>query len=168
MLGWQAPPVSEFRDACGLELLSVVLTGGRSSRLVQALREERGVVQDVLAAFDLRKTAGRFTITAWLHESYLPMVEALILHQLQRLRQDPLAEWELQRSQRLVLNDLAFSTETPLQLTALYGYYSILQDPNLALRYPDEIQSLTVADLQDIAQRYLQDDRYVAAICRPA
>jgi len=168
MLGWQAPPVTQFRDACGLQLLSIALAGGRSSRLVQELREQRGVVQEVWAELDLRKSAGRFTITSWLMEADLPLTEALILHQLQRLRQEPLAEWELKRSQQLLLNDLVFSTETPLQVTALYGYYSILQDPSLALRYPQQIQGLTAADLQEISQQYLTDQTYVATIVRPA
>jgi len=167
MLGWPTPTIDRLRDVCGLEILSVVLSGGRGSRLVQMLREQRGVVQEVDATLELRKAASRFTITAWLEETYVPMVEALILHELKRLCQEPLSDRELDRAKRLMLNDITFSLETPLQVANLYGFYNILQDPYVPLHYPRQIQKLTPRELQDIAQEYFTED-YVVTIVRPS
>jgi zinc protease len=168
LLGWSTPAITDhLLDICGLEILSVVLSGGRSSRLVQILREQRAVVQEIDSALELRKAASRFTITAWLEEPYLPMVEALILHELKRLRQEPLSDREVERAKRLLLNDITFSLETPLQVANLYGFYTILQDPYIPLQYPRQIQQLTPRDLQDIAERYFTED-YVVTIVRPS
>jgi predicted Zn-dependent peptidase len=167
MLGWPTPAIDRLSDICGLEILSVVLSGGRSSRLVQILREQRGVVQDIDSALELRKAASRFTITAWLEEPYEPMVEALILNELKRLRQEPLSDRELERAKRLLLNDITFSLETPLQVANLYGFYTVLRDPYIPLQYPRQIQKLTARDLQDIAQQYFTED-YVVTIARPS
>jgi zinc protease len=166
MLGWPTPAIQQLPHICGLEILSVVLSGGRSSRLVQILREQRGVVQDIDTTLELRKAASRFTITAWLEEPYVPMVEALILHELKRLCEDPLSDRELNRAKRLLLNDITFSLETPLQVANLYGFYTILQDPYIPLQYPRQIEKLTARDLQDIAQQYFTED-YVVTIVRP-
>lgn len=167
MLGWPTPAIDRLWDVCGLEILSVVLTGGRGSRLVQILREQRGVVQDVDSSLELRKVASRFTITACLDQPYGPMVEALILHELKRLCQEPISDREVERAKRLLLNDMTFSLETPLQVASLYGFYTILQDPYIPLQYPRQIQKLTPRDLQDIAQRYFTED-YVVTIARPS
>ncbi|HEY9641190.1 MAG TPA: pitrilysin family protein, partial [Coleofasciculaceae cyanobacterium] len=66
MMAWTAPGIADLRSAYGLDLLSVLLAGGRTSRLVRELREERQLVQDIGSSFSLQRDSSLFTITAWL------------------------------------------------------------------------------------------------------
>ncbi|MEY2977485.1 MAG: M16 family metallopeptidase [Prochlorotrichaceae cyanobacterium] len=168
MLGWATPAIDHLQEICGLEVLSVILSGGRLSSLVQILREQRQVVQDVCSELELRKAASRFTIIAWLEESYVTMVEALILHELRRIREQGPSAREMERAKRLLLNNITFSLETPLQIAQLYGFYNILHNPYVPLQYPRQVQQLTAKDLQDIAQAYLTEENYVVTIVRPS
>lgn len=168
MMAWHGPSVDCLRDAYGLDLLSVVLAGGRSSRLVRELREDRQLVQAIDCNFSLQRDSSLFTVNAWLDPENLDRVEALIGDRLTELATIPLSETELARQKRLLRNDFAFSTETPMQLAGLYGYYQTIAQAHLCTTYPDHIQSFQPEELQAIASRYLSPYRYVATVLLPA
>lgn len=156
-----------LRDAYGLDLLSVLLTEGRSSRLVRELREERQLVQAVGTQFSLQRDSSLFTLSAWLDPQHLERVEALICDRLSELMAAPITEAELARCKRLLCNDYAFSTETPSQLAGLYGYYHTIAHVEMATVYPDWIQSIQVEELRDLGSQYLSPYHYAATVLKP-
>ena len=176
MMAWIGPGVDsrlqdldeQLQNAYGLDILSVLLAEGRTSRLVRELREERNLVQAVSSGFSLQRESGLFTISAWLEPEHLERVEAIICDRLSELAAIPVSEAELNRCKRLLCNDYAFSTETPSQLAGLYGYYSILADPKIATTYPQRIQAIQPRDLQRLASHYLSPYHYAATVVRPA
>lgn len=167
MMAWVGPGVDQLPSAYGLDLLSVLLAEGRSSRLVRQLREERGLVEAVSSSFSLQQESSLFTITTWLEPQYLDRVEALIGDCLSELQTVPVCEAELSRCQRLLCNDYAFSTETPAQLAGLYGYYSTIAQATTAIAYPQCIQALQTEDLLRLANQYLSPCSYAATILEP-
>ncbi len=175
MMAWMGPGIDsqsqdldeQLQAAYGLDVLSVVLAEGRTSRLVWELREERNLVQAIDSGFSLQRESGLFTISAWLEPENLERVEAIICDRLSQLAAVPITEAELARCKRLLCNDYAFSTETPSQLAGLYGYYSILANPEIATTYPQRIQALQSNDLQCLANRYLSPYHYAATVVRP-
>lgn len=167
MMAWIGPGVDQFRHAYGLDLISVILAGGRSCRLVRELREERQLVQGINCDFSLQKESSLFTITAWLEPQQLERVEFLIRACLEELRTTPICLSELNRCKRLMCNDYTFYTETPSQIAGLYGYYSTIASPELALRYPQEVKSFQSEELQLLARQYLSPSQYAVTILRP-
>lgn len=167
MLAWTGPGVADLQSAYGLDLLSVLLAGGRTSRLVRELREERQIVQDIGSSFSLQQDSSLFTITAWLDPQHLDQVEAIIGDRLSELAATPVNEAELRRYQRLLCNDYAFSTETASQLAGLYGYYSTIACPELSALYPQAIQALTPTELSQLTAHYLSPLRYAATVLKP-
>lgn len=163
-LTWIGPGIDHLDDAYGLDLLSMILAGGRSSRLVRELREQRQWVQGITSYFSLQRDSSLFTISAWLDVPFLEAVEQASLHQIHQLRETPVEAMELARAQRQLCNDYAFSTETPAQLAGLYGYYQTLSRADLATQYPQRIRSLKPDNLRQIARQYLSLDNYVVTI----
>ncbi len=157
----------QLNAAYGLDILSVLLAEGRTSRLVRELREERKLVQAIGSGFSLQRESGLFTISAWLDPENLERVEAIICDRLSQLSAKPISEAELARCKRLLCNDYAFSTETPGQLAGLYGYYSILANPSIATTYTQRIQSIQATDLQHLANHYLSPYHYAVTVVRP-
>lgn len=168
MLAWIGPGVDQLRSAFGMDLLSVLLAGGRSSRLVRELREERQLVQDISSSFSLQRDSSIFTITAWLDPKHLGAVEAIIGDRISELITIPIPIAELKRVQRLLSNDFAFSTETPSQLAGLYGYYATIAHPELAITYPYYIQSFQPEELQHLASQYLSPYHYAVTVMKPS
>ena len=165
LMGWIAPGVEQIRICYGLDLLSIILAGGRTSRLVRDLREEMQVVNGICSSFSLQQQSSLFTINAWLESEKLEQVEELIRLHLQNLIKE-ITEQELIRAKRLLCNDYAFSTETPLQLAGLYGYYNTIATAELSVTYPQQIKSFDVKELQNIAYEYLSPDNYAVTVVK--
>ncbi len=167
MMAWVAPGVEQLKDANGLDLLSVILAQGRTSRLVHDLREDKQLVQAICSNFSLQRESSLLTITAWLEPEYLDRVENLIQEHLHNLQTTGISEQELKRTQISLCNDYAFATETPNQLTSLYGYYNTIAQAELAVTYPQQIQSFDTQELQKLAQNYLSPQNYAVTILKP-
>jgi len=161
-MAWLGPGVSNMADASGLDLLAVLLGGGHTSRLVRELREERQLVQAVESSFSMQKVCSSLSISMWLESAQVETVENRVCDRLHTLSQTPVSATELARCQRLLLNDYAFSTETPGQIAGLYGYYATIAEPDLAIAYPQHVQSHTPDSLQQLAQQYISPERYTA------
>jgi len=166
-MAWIGPGISQMRDAYGLDLLSTLLAGGRSSRLVRELREERQLVQEVNSSFSLQRDSSLFTINAWLESDQLDQVEAIIGDRLSELSTTLIPEAELNRNKRLLCNDYAFSTETSSQLAGLYGYYNTIAQAELSVTYPAQIETLQSEELQHLANKYLSPYHYAVTTMKP-
>ena len=160
LMGWIAPGIDQLGDGLGLDLLSAVLAGGRSARLVRELREDRGLVLDIHSSFSLQRDSSLFIINAYLEPEYLEPVEQIICDRLGDLHERDISEVELELAKRLLCHDYIFSTETPSQLAGLYGYYQTLASAELAVSYPLKIQQFQTSDLKKLARQYLSPERY--------
>lgn len=175
MMAWLGPGMDssvpslddQLNAAYGLDILSVLLAEGRTSRLVWELREQRNLVQAISSGFSVQRESGLFTITAWLEADDLARVEAIICDRLSELASVPIPEAELSRCKRLLCNDYAFSTETPSQLAGLYGYYSMIVNPEVVCTYPQRIQALQPEDIQRLAAQYLSPYHYAVTVVKP-
>ncbi|WP_392530441.1 M16 family metallopeptidase [Nostoc sp. C117] len=167
LMAWLVPGVEEIRTAYGFDLLSVLLAEGRTSRLVRELREDLQLVQGICSNFSLQRESSLFTITAWLEPENLEEVESLIRAHLEKLQTQEISPQELARSRRLLCNEYAFSTETPNQLTGLYGYYNTIAQAELAVTYPQQIQSFDAQELQKLAKQYLSPQNYAVTVLKP-
>lgn len=167
LAGWIGPGIDRLEDAFGLDVLSVILAGGRCSRLVRHLREELRIVLDIESNFSLQRDSSLFTIGARLSSSRVSEVEAIVREHITDLQHRPVTDEELHRAKRLLCHDYIFTTETPGQLAGLYGYYQTLKDARLAVLYPEAIENFQPHDLQRLARQYLSPERYAITILQP-
>jgi zinc protease len=167
LMAWMGPGVERLRDAYGLDLLSVLLAEGRSSRLVRSLREEDKLVHSIGSSFSLQRDSSLFTVSAILEPENLERVEAIICDRIAQLQAIPISDAELNRCKRVLCNDYAFSTEAPNQLAGLYGYYHTIANLEVAVTYPDRIASFQAAELQRLAQQYLSPNYYAVTVLKP-
>ena len=167
LMAWICPGSEFLTEAIALDLIALVLTGGRSSGLVRELREERQLVTDIDCNLSLQKDSSMFTIGALLATEHIDLVEKIICDRLHRLHHEPIPEAELNRAKRQLINDYIFSTETPSQLASVYGFYNIVATAADSALYPQIIGQLTPEQLQAIACRYLSPERYAVTILKP-
>ncbi len=166
-MGWIGASIDYFEEAIALDLLSVILASGRTSRLVNQLREEKQLVLDISSNFSLQKDSSIFTINAWLDQKYLNIVEKLIKQEIYSLQTKQITDKELMIAKRSLCNDYIFSTETPSQLAGLYGYYQTISSLEKALKYPEIVNSLSAHQLKKYANQYLSCEHYAISILKP-
>lgn len=167
-MAWIGPGVEKLDDAYGLDLLAVLLSEGRSSRLVRELREDLGLVQGIGSDFFLQQDSSLFTISAILEPKDIPEAEARICDHLHNLLKMKVSEVELARCKRLLCNDYAFATESPGQLAGLYGYYFTIANTEVAVTYPQKIAAFQSKELLNLAEKYLSPNCYAATILIPS
>lgn len=166
---WRVPGLTGLMQTYGLDVLANILGHGRTARLVKDLREERGLVSSISASNMSYVHQGAFCISAQLPVENLALVEAAIADHVRTLQEELVSEAEVARVRTQVANHFVFGNETPSDRAGLYGYYhSLLGDLSPALTYPEMIQSLSQADLQTAAQRYLSPQAYGLVILKPA
>ena len=157
-LGFHAAAASDPRAAT-LQALAVALAGGgggdaasgRSSRLYRALVETQ-LATEVDASFGLTKDPYLFTIEATVRPGVAHRaVEDALLHELQRLADEPIGGDEFARVRRGLLASVAFPSDTITWRAFRLG--SLLSSgaaPSIGAWY-DALAGVTPADVQRAA-----------------
>jgi predicted Zn-dependent peptidase len=166
-MAWICPGSESLLEAIALDLIALILTGGRSSGLVRELREERQIVMDIDCSLSLQKDSSMFSIGALLETEHLAMVEQMICDRLSQLHHHLIPPAEIASAKRQLINDYIFSTETPSQLASIYGFYNIVATAAHSALYPQTIAQLQPEELQAIAQRYLSPEYYAVTVLKP-
>ncbi len=167
LMAWVCPGSDCLIEAIALDLIALILAGGRSSGLVRELREERQLVMDIDCNFSLQKDSSLFTINAWLETENLAMVEGIVRDRLNQLQHHLISETEILRAKRQLINDYIFSTETPSQLANIYGFYNIIATAADSALYPQIVSKFQPEQLQSIALRYLSPESYAITVLKP-
>ena len=170
-LAWHGPSVDNLEESIQLELISAILTEGRSARLVRELREESRWVQDIASSFSMQQQAGLFTISACLEADYLEPVENKIIQHVKELLNNPISDAELNKAKRSLCNHFTFALESPQQLANFLGYYSLLGCKALCTdwsnAYCEIIRKVKSADLQFLVKRYLSPENCIVTCVIP-
>jgi predicted Zn-dependent peptidase len=167
-LTWPGPSIESQREVVALEMLATILGTGRSSRLTRRLREELGLVEEVGMSVAPHKYPGLAYAYATLQPQNLEPALDQFLLLVRELPDKPPTEAELQKAKRLIRNDFFYSTETNSGQTGVMGYYMTLTgSEDFYYRYLPLVESITVADLVDTANRYFLAHEPVALAAVP-
>jgi len=165
---WRVPGLIDLSETYALDILATILGHGRTTRLVQDLREERGLVSSISVSNMTQRLQGVFYISAQLIEENLATVEQAIAQHIRTIQTELVTEAEIARVRTQVANRFIFGNETPSDRANLYGYYqSIVGDLTPALNYPAYIQAINATDIQRAACKYLSPDACGVVILRP-
>ncbi|WP_271252772.1 M16 family metallopeptidase [Pseudanabaena sp. Chao 1811] len=171
-MAWMGTSVANLEDAIQLELVTMILTEGRSARLVRELLEESDLVQDIAGSFALQQEAALFTISAYLDAENLELVEHKIIQQVKDLQNHPIAEAELNKAKRSLCNQFIFALESPSQLANFLGYHSLLGCEELCTDWSNAyckiIRKVKPSDLQNLVKKYLSLENYIVTCAVPA
>ncbi len=141
-----------------LDVLQVVLTGGKSGRLYDRLVRREGLVTGVSAGNDSRRDTGLFTISTELTENSAPAdVERALFDELDRVVSDGPTDAEFERACALIRSGRRFRHETAAGTADVIGTMQVLAgDHRLLAAQARRLDELTPADVQRVAARVLQ------------
>src|SRR5262249_36353165 len=147
-------------DQAALDVLSSVLQGGDSSRLYQSVSKEKELVTGIGGDAEERIGTGGFYITATVRPNRKPEeVEAAIYEQIAKIAKEPIADWELQKARNATRLGYLQSIRSAQNRATILGTYTVLfKDPNLVNTRLGRIDAVTRADVQRVAQKYLQPE----------
>ncbi len=169
-LAWPGTKLSAEGDY-ELDVLAMVLGQGESSRLKRKVRDDQRLATSI-GAFNSSSvwTEGYFAVTAEPTDRHasLDQLKNAVLAEVARLRDEPVSKAELDRAKRKVLADIAQNNQTAQEVASTLAWEVIsLGEPGYLKRYAQAVQSLTADQLQEVAQRFLTDDRLITVELLP-
>jgi zinc protease len=165
-LAWPAPRL-DHADTPALDLLVSILGGQRSSRLVQSLREQRGLAVSVDAGFTALAAAGAVLVTAQVDPSNLGAAENQILAEIRRVRDAGVTPAELRRAITNAEAAHEFQTETAHGRAIALGRAETIWTIEDELAYVSRLRSVNADQVRGVARRYLDPDRYTRLALLP-
>ncbi len=166
---WKAPPAGH-EDSAALDVTSVLLSGGRSSRLYRSLVYDSQVALSANGSYWELQRAGVFYAFATVRPGEeIDRVEALLMDEIARLRDEPVGAEELAKAKRQLEVDLIGDLDTAHGLasriasdTITFGRIRPLEERLAAYR------AVTAEDVQRVVRTYLRDDeRNVVHVVAP-
>jgi zinc protease len=156
-------------DFYALQVLSGTLQGGQSSRLYQKLVKERELTTNVGGFMDEKRGLGAIYVFATLRPgSTTDDVEKVIYEEIERLKKEPIADWELQKAKnntrRGIITGLQSSLSRAITLSQYAVYYN---DAGLINTRLDKVSAVTKEDVQRVANKYLRDANRTVVITLP-
>jgi zinc protease len=159
VLAWQAPPLAD-PDAGALDLAATILGGSESSRLALTLRDTERLVSRVAMNNASQKLSGIVYIQVRLEAGDVDKVEKRILEEITRLQKDGPTEEERELAVTKAESDHATAYETSDGVAGAYGITMMQASLDNELRYLDRLKTITRAQIQAAAQKYLSTTAY--------
>jgi zinc protease len=168
VLGWPALARSD-PDYMKVHLANIVLgVFGMMGRLGENIRERQGLAYYAYSRLQAGLGAGPWTAVAGVDPANVERAVEGVLHEARRLRDEPVPQDELTDSQSYLTGLM------PLRLETNEGIMTTLLDierHELGLDYllchADLVNSVSVEDIQEVAQAYLDPDIYALAVAGP-
>lgn len=167
-MGFPAPPASNYRDRMAMEFLARMLAGGRLSMLEQSLVSQKELATNVSANYQPLKQTGvcKFMLGTPLGKEQEAASE--VLNQLAKIARGGVTDEQVAKTRQLLVQSYRSQTETTENSTRLLGSAALANTLPYALHYEQIANLITAQDLQEVAQKYLNPNRYALVYGLPA
>ena len=165
-----ALPIASARDddTPALDALSQILGGGESSRLVQKVKLERGLVNSIYVYSYAPKDPGPFIIGATLPAENVERTIEAILDELTRLIRGGVTAEELYRVKVNLESDLIYSRQTVQGQAAKIGFYEVVAgDAQFEKEYMRRIALLQGEDIRKVLKKYFENQPLTISVLAP-
>lgn len=153
-------------DFYELTVMNYILGGGGfASRLVEEIREKRGLSYSVASFFVPGRYPGSFRIVLQTKNASAQEALTVARRQMERMRKELVSEEELQAAKRYLVGSFPLRLGTQRKLADLFTrieYYGLgLDYPE---RYPALISSVTREAVLRVAQKYLHPENSILVV----
>lgn len=164
-------PVVGHPDGAALHVVDAILSGagamglqggggalGAASRLHQRL-VDTGLASSATSAYPRTRDPYLFTISvAPRHDVEPADVERAVVHELERLREDPVSDEELARAKKGLAAQLAYASEGVADVAYWLGSLAVLGAAESEEGFAARLQGVTAADVRRVARTYFGAD----------
>lgn len=163
-LGYKVPG-SNHKDYPKLVLLDSVLSGGMSSRLFIALREQRGIGYQVgTSLVDFVDIGVFYAFIPGFYKKGLRNAIKVILREFERLKKTAVSRAELERAKSRFSSHYEEALEHPEMWVSQILMKEFFGMPYDFRKFSKYVKKLAPRDIKQVAQEYLTDDYTLTAL----
>ena len=170
MFGWLGPKASDLKGTICLDLISIIFGDGGSSRLYQNLIEKQPeqIFNMVNSEHYQFKDGNNFFIQANFKPEKKEEALNLLKKELANLLDNPITEAELKKAKKKTKSRFAYAAETVSEIGETIGYYTtVCNDLKLVEDYLKDLDEITLEDLKNSIEKYLDINHAVISILMP-
>lgn len=139
--------------------------GGFTSRLMDNIRDTKGLAYDVHSYFSPMKYSGTFNIGVQTKNESAKTAIAEALKEMEKIRKEPVSDKELEDAKAYLTGSFPLRLDTNGKIA---GMLTAVEFFNLGLDYPDRypkiINALAKNDILNAARKYLHPDNYILVV----
>ncbi|HTM45347.1 MAG TPA: pitrilysin family protein [Polyangiaceae bacterium] len=156
LFGWAIPP-NRTPEHYALELATLVLGGGESSRLHQLLVRDKGWASGVSVSTDDQRGPDQFTLRVILSEQgKVPAVTSTVRKEVDRLARSGPTEAELTKAKNQLLSYFLFGLEGNMARAQQLGSFELYYgDARLLTREVDAYLAVSASQVQQATAKFL-------------
>ena len=173
LIGWHIPP-AKHKDIYSLQVASIILGAGESSRLKIRLKAvdpktKKPTALDGGMESVVREDPGMvIALGAFLDPTQVEGVETAIFEEVAKLTATGPTAAELRKAKNQVQSGFVFSLENAQGLAQAIGRSWILTgDASMFMRDVDEIEKVTAADVTRVAKKYMTTENATVVVIPP-
>lgn len=156
-IGWIGPAASS-PDAAALDVLASGVGSGLSSRLNLKVRKELGATYGARMSVRSFREASAVTLGAAIETERTATALEAMLHELDKLREEPLANAELAHAKQRTISGFGDFTNGGVA-AALASEVALGQPPTHALHEQERIEAVTSEDVRAAAMKWIDTSR---------
>jgi zinc protease len=142
-------------DTYAADILAFILGHGRSSRLVQGVKEKKQLVNTISASTYMLEDFGTFMIDATTSPDKTESAAAAIMEEIGRLGREVVDEEELDRARNILEAISLLSLESASGMAGLLARYEAVGGYKLVDEYLDKVCRVTKEETLAVARKYL-------------
>jgi zinc protease len=153
-------------DFYAFQVMNYILGGGGfASRLMDEIRVNRGLAYSVSSSFSPGLEPGPFAVTLETKNASATEAISQVVEQLKRIRTQPVTPEEVQDAKSYLIGSFPRKMDSMSKRAWLLAYVEFY---GLGLDYPwryrELIEHLTPADLQKVAEKYINPENYLLVV----
>ena len=157
---YKAPNILDD-DSYALDVLSMVLSGGKSARIYKSLIDEQRIALSAGAGYS---STYRYPFVFYFYGTALPGgkikdVENALYAEIEKIKNEPPADREVQKAKNQIEADFIMSQDSIFYQAMIIAEFEMIGDWRLKDRYLDGIRVVTPGDVQRVAKKYLIEDK---------
>lgn len=161
-------PEIKDEDTYSLDVLSLILGGGESSRLYKKLKIDDSLVHGISSYTMSMKDPGLMLITANLDAKNTASAVTGTVREIRKLEYEGPDLEELEKAKFNLESDFIYSRETMDGIASKLGYFdTTLGDINYEKKYLDGIRKVSSDDIKRVAGKYLKTSAFSATVILP-
>jgi len=165
-IAYDIPPFNH-KDQVVLSAISEILSNGKSSRLYKDLVEKKQLATTVYGYNMELKDKGVFLFLAMATpNSSAKVLEKEILEHIQELKDGKVTKEELEKIKINTKFDFLKELESSSSVASLFGSYLAKGDLKPLLEYEDNLDKITLKDIQEVAKKYFDNNKSTTLILR--
>ena len=170
MIGYLGPRANALKENIELDLISIILGDGTSSRLYQNLIEKQPepIFNMINSEHYQFRDGNNFFVQANFKPEKKDLALELVKEEINGLLTRKISEDELQKAKKKIKSRFAQEAETVSEIGETIGYYmTVCEDLKLIEDYLKDVNDITVEDLENTIKKYLNLNNAVISILMP-